>query len=98
MSDFVEQYIECLEGSGFWRLFVDGYRQRASFASQNSLGEFQEFHLGHFLWATREPTGLNTLRESAKRLLKDESCCEIKKIIENIYNNIRIAFKKVKEC
>ena len=27
-----------------------------------------------------------------------KSCCEIKKIIENIYNNIRIAFKKVKEC
>lgn len=77
MSDFVEQYIECLEGLGFWRLFVDGYRQRASFASQNNLGEFEEFHLGHFLWATREPSGLNILRESAKKLFGEALCEDV---------------------
>ena len=37
------------------------------------MGQFEEYHLGHLLWATREPNGLNKLREAALELYSNKN-------------------------
>lgn len=68
MKEFISSYLESLNQQNFWRLFVDGARQKTSFTSMNKMGDFEEVQLGHFLWVTREPNGLNKLKEAAKEL------------------------------
>ena len=59
------QYIEALNQSSFWRLFVDGFKQRSDY---DGVEGALEYKYGHLFWATREPTGLNKIRQAARKL------------------------------
>jgi hypothetical protein len=62
------QYLAALEKQNYWRLFVDGFRQRSSYGSKDTKEDFNEFELGPLLWSLREPNGLKKLKETAIRL------------------------------
>ncbi|MFK7968237.1 MAG: hypothetical protein AB8B68_03665 [Rickettsiaceae bacterium] len=42
----VTEYLETLNRQDYWRLFVDGFRQKDTYESTNSLGGFRESQLG----------------------------------------------------
>jgi len=72
-NKYIKQYTSALERQSYWRLFIDGGRQKSDFKTPNTLGEFKEYQLGHLLWALREPNGLRLLKETAKKLYSAEN-------------------------
>lgn len=72
--NYKEEYIEELNKETFWRLFVDGDKQKVSNnACGNIYGqEIKESLYGHLLWALREPHGLDYLRKTAIKLFSED--------------------------
>ena len=85
-----KQYLAALSQGNYWRLFVDGFRQKSNYKTENTLGKFVESELGHLLWALREPNGLNRLKQTAFKLfneqLNEELTFEfIQQVLESAY-------------
>ena len=66
--DAIEAYTSALSQDSYWRLFVDGFRQRNGNFTGKNAGNFEENELGHLLWASREPNNLNLLKNAALKL------------------------------
>jgi hypothetical protein len=93
------QYLAALEKQNYWRLFVDGFRQRSSYGSEDTKEGFNEFELGPLLWSLREPNGLKKLKETAiglySRDMNEELTFEfMDKLIKSVYpfeDHLRLA-------
>lgn len=72
MPTTLEQYRASLDQPNFWRLFVDGCKQKLTRETKKNLLSKYEADHGYVMWATREPDGLHCMRQSAKWLLSDE--------------------------
>ncbi len=95
----VTEYLETLNRQDYWRLFIDGFRQKDTYESTNSLGGFRESQLGSLLWSLREPNGLDALKQTALELyskdLEQELTFEfMDKILKSAYpfkDHLRLA-------
>jgi hypothetical protein len=74
--DAIEAYTSALSQDSYWRLFVDGFKQRNGILTGKNAGNFEENELGHLLWASREPNNLNLLKNAALKLYSNESITE----------------------